>query len=74
MSVLNKKLSYDLQRVLREDDFQAENDATNCYDRVIDNVAVVACMRMGLSERAGKFLKKQLTSFKHHILLKGKPS
>ena len=48
MSVLNKRLSYDLQHVLREEAFQADNDATNCYDRIVDNIAVLACMRMGL--------------------------
>ena len=63
MSVLNKRLSYDLQRVLRQDAFQADNDATNCYDRIVDNIAVIACMRMGLALKAGKFLKKQLTLF-----------
>ena len=53
---------------------QADNDATNCYDRIVDNIAVIACMRMGLSLKAGKFLKKQLILFGHHILLGGKPS
>ena len=54
-SVLNKRISYDLQLVLREESFQADNDATDCYDRIIDNVAVLASTRMGLSEASGRF-------------------
>ena len=74
MSVLNKRLSYDLQLTLREESFQADNDAMNCYDRILDNVAVIASMRMGLSVKGGRFLKKQLCEFKHKILMNGRPS
>ena len=69
MSVLNKRLNYDLQHVLREEAFQADNGTMNCYKRIIDNISVIVCMRMGLSERAGRFLKEQLTGFKHKILI-----
>ena len=74
MSVLNKRLSYYLQLILREEAFQADNDAMNCYDRIIDNIAVIASLRMGLSSKGGEFLKRQLTAFQHKILLNGKPS
>ena len=74
MSVLNKRLSYDLQLTLREDAFQADNDAANCYDRIVDNVAAIATMRMGLSSRAARFMKETLVSFKHSILIGGQPS
>ena len=57
MSVLNKRLSYDLDHVLREDAFQEDNDSMSCYGRFIDNVAVIVSMRMGLSEKEGRFLK-----------------
>ena len=64
-SVLNKRLSYDLQLVLREEAFQSDNDAMSCYDRIVDDIAVLACMRMGLGKDAGRFLKRVLTHFKH---------
>ena len=73
-SVLNKRVSYDLQLTLREEAFQADNDATDCYDRIIHNIAVVASMRMGLSKRGGRFLKEQLQKFQYHIVLGGRPS
>ena len=73
-SVLNKRVSYDLQLVMREESFQSDNDARNCYDRIVDDIAVLSCMRMGLSKEAGVFLKKVLTHFRHHIVLGGEPS
>ena len=73
-NVLNKKLTYNLQHVLRMEAFQSDNDALSCYDRIIDNLAVIATMRLGLSNHAATFLKKQLHRFKHHILLGGQPS
>ena len=73
MNVLNKKLSYDIQLVMREESFQSDNDALSCYDRIIDNLAVIAAMRIGLSESTGKFLKRQLHEFKHCILLANVP-
>ena len=73
-SVLNKRLSYDLQLILREESFQSDNDAMSCYDRIVDDIAVLACMRMGLGRRAGRFLKKVLTHFRHQIVIGGSPS
>ena len=37
-------------------------------------MAVIASMRMGLSEKGGQFLREQLRSFKYHIVLGGTPS
>ena len=52
-SVLNKRLSYDLQLITRGEAFQSDNDAISCYDRIVDDIAVLACMRMGLGKKAG---------------------
>ena len=73
-SVLNKRLSYDLQLITREEAFQSDNDAMSCYDRIVDDIAVLACMRMGLGKKAGKFLKRVLNHFKHQIVIGGSPS
>lgn len=73
-SILNKRMSYDLQYVMRMPSFQADNDAVNCYDRIVVNIAAIAAMRMGLGEEAAKFLVKTLRKFKHSIRLGGKPS
>ena len=73
-SVLNKRISYDLQLVTREESFQLDNDAMNCYNRIVDNIAVLACMRMGLRSEVGKFLKGLLIHFRHHIVLGREPS
>ena len=74
MGVLNKRISYDLQHVLRQESFQADNDALSCYDRIIDDIAGLASMRMGMSLEAAQFMKRALISFKHSILLRGEPS
>lgn len=44
------------------------------YDRIVDDIAVLACMRMGLSKKVGVFLKKLLVNFKHHVVIGGEPS
>ena len=74
VSVLNKRISYDLQHVLREESFQADNDALSCYDRIIDDVAGISAMRLGLSRQSARYMKAVLTSMKHKILIGGKPS
>ena len=74
MNVLNKRLFYDLQLVLRKEAFQADNDAMSCYDRIIDDVAGMASMRLGLSLDAAQYMKPVLTGFKHKILVGGEPS
>ena len=71
---MNKRISYDLQHVLREESFQADNDALSCYDRIIDDVAGISAMRLGLSRQAAKYMKEVLTTMKHKILVGGKPS
>ena len=73
-SVLNKRISNELQHVLREESFQADNDALSCYDRIIDDVAGIAAMRLGLSRQAARYMKKVLTNMKHKILVGGRPS
>ena len=73
-SVFNKQIRYDLQLILRQDSFQADNDAADCYNRIIDNIVVIASMRMGLSVKGGEFLRDQLRSFKYYIVLGRKPS
>ena len=74
VSVFNKRLSYDLQHVKRMNSFQADNDALSCYDRVIDGIAVLASVRMGLTIRVARYMKWVLTGFKHRILLGGRSS
>ena len=59
MSVYNKRLSYDLQLILREEAFQADNDVMNCYDCILDIVAVIVLMRIGLMQSRGGFLRNR---------------
>ena len=46
----------------------------SCYYRIVDDIAVLECVRIGLSKEAGRFLKNVLVHFKHHIVLGGEPS
>ena len=72
--VFNKQLIYDLQLVVKEEDFEGNNDATRCYDQIVEAIAVLALMRMDLSEEARKVLKKVLIHFRLHIVLGREPS
>ena len=56
-------MSYDLQHVLRQDYFQADNETLSCYDLIMDDIAGMEYMRMGLSEKTAKFMTKTLVSF-----------
>ena len=51
-----------------------ENDAVNCYDRILKCIAVLALSRAGLPHRTLIFMLKFLQSAHHHIMIGGKPS
>ena len=43
--VLNKILSYDNSRIMRQESAHAENDSVNCYDRIIPEQAGITVQK-----------------------------
>lgn len=57
-----------------EDCIIIENDAGNCFDRILTNVEALAFMRLDLAVGAVGFYMNFLEAAQHHIILKGGPS
>ena len=53
---LLKVLSFNHIRLLRTDASVFNNDATQCYDRVLSNLSQIACQRLGLSKKVVEFI------------------
>ena len=51
-AVLLKWLTYDLSRLLRSNLATFDNDAKNCYNRVINGLAMIEARRLGMSDTA----------------------
>ena len=66
-AVLNKRLTYDILRITRQDAAAAEFDVVACFDRIIPALVVVACRRLGLGKQAGDLLLDSLTGLQHQI-------
>ena len=47
ITALNKVLAMDLLRQRRQAGFLCSNDATQCYDRILHNVAIMCMLRLG---------------------------
>ena len=68
-SVLGHRLAMDTIRIQGGEAVIIENDAVNCFDRILVELGAVASMRMGLPEGAAKFMVKVLKEMKHHIAM-----
>ena len=73
-SVLSHRIALDQLFLRGERLIVIENDAVNCYDRILRHVAALALSRGGLPDQALAFFKRFLTEAHHHILIGGKPS
>jgi len=47
---LNKRLSWDIARQLKEPMAMCSNDAKSCYDRIVHNIASLSLQRVGVQE------------------------
>ena len=55
-----------------ETSFIIVNDATNCYDRILLPIAVIAILCAGLPKHAASFMLLFLQSAKHYLLISNK--
>ena len=62
-----KVLTYKDARLTKTDLATFENDASSCYDRVIPEVALLACRRIGLPPECCTLLYKALGHMRYHI-------
>ena len=51
-----------------------ENDAVNCFDRIIPVIAALAFYRLGLPSFMIGFFLSFLEAARHHIIINNKPS
>ena len=65
-AVINKIISFDLSEQLREPIAHQENDAQNCYDRLILNLVSLATRRYGMSQEANTFMSEVLKKMHYH--------
>ena len=67
-AILNKIFSYDSCPILRQTATFQDNDATNCYDRILMPVSEICLRRLGMTVEAVKFQTKILKMMTHFIL------
>jgi hypothetical protein len=61
-------LTMDIQRQQRLPGFLCSNDAMQCYDRIVHNVAILSTRRLGLQKSTTESMFGALQSATHHIL------
>ena len=65
---LKKVLAMDLLRQFRRAGFLCSNDAIQCYDRIVHNVAMLSMLRLGADKKALQSLFGQLQQAEHSIM------
>ena len=72
--VLSHRIALDTLFVRGEECIVFENDAVNCFDRILPHIAALAFMRLGMSLGMVLFFMDFLESAEHHIILGNNPS
>ena len=72
--VLSHRIALDTMFVRGEECIIVENDAVNCFDRILPIIAALALMRLGMTPGMVRFYLNFLERAEHHILLSNKPS
>ena len=73
-SILGHRVALDTIFVHGEECIIIENDAVNCFDRIIPLIAAIAFIQMGLAIGMAKFYLFFLEKARHHVIVDGKPS
>ena len=73
-SILGHRIALDTIFVNGEDCIIVENDAVNCFDRIIPIIAALAFLRMGLAAAIIQFYLTLLENARHYIIVDGAPS
>ena len=68
-SVLGHRLGLDIALTTHGEMIVVENDAVNCYDRIIIELAAIATIRMGMARSAAIFMLEILRGMTHYLVL-----
>ena len=66
-AALNKRLTMDLLRQLRQAGALCSNDAKSCYDRIVHCIVAIALRRLGMAAAPVKSMLATLQKAKHHV-------
>ena len=72
--ILSHRIALDTIFVNGEDCIVVENDAVNCFDRIVPRVVALAFLRLGLAVNVISFYLTFLEQANHYIIVDGKPS
>ena len=64
---LEKRLSFDMSRQLRQPMALCSNDARACYDRIVHSVAALSLQRVGVPKSAVRCMFSTIQGLEHHI-------
>ena len=73
-SVLSHRIALDTMFVNGKKCIVIENDAVNCFDRILPWMAALAFYQMGLAVGSISFFMTFLEMAQHHVLIRGVPS
>ena len=73
-SILSHRIALDNMFLVGEKAVIIENDAVNCYDRILTMVAALALLRAGMAMSSVKFMLEFLERAVHRLVLGGKPT
>ena len=66
-AALSKELTYGLARLTRTSLASFDNDAKSCYDRVVMNLALIICQRLGSSKAAADWIGSSTKALRNYV-------
>ena len=66
-AVLNKVLSFDISRLIKQDTAAMEVDAEGCYDRMVPELVAITCRRLGMPLAPCHMLIDVLNNMEHCV-------
>ena len=66
-AVLNKQLQFEIRRYQRRPIAYIENDATGCYDRIVNPLVLLFLRKLGVPDNTAKSLSATWDDTAHHI-------
>jgi hypothetical protein len=64
---INKRLSYDMMRLVRSPGALCSNDAKSCYDRILHSIVALSMKRLGIPEPPIECMLKCIQNMDHYI-------
>jgi hypothetical protein len=64
---LNKRLTFDFWRIMKQPGVLCSNDAKGCYDRIVHSVAALCLRRLGMPKGPLKSMFETLQNLDHYV-------